>query len=53
MSDKLIAIVLLVVSWGAVETILWNGYGNVIAGWVLTFACGMLAGSLAKRRRKR
>lgn len=46
MSNKLIGLTLIVVSWITIEVMVANGHGNIIAGWVLSFACGMLGGNI-------
>lgn len=50
MTNKLVAIALIVVSAVSIQVMVWNGYGNHLAGHVLTFACGVLAGYLAKAK---
>lgn len=47
--NKLIGIILAVISWALIAWMTTNGFGNMIAGYVLTFACGMLAGYIGRQ----
>lgn len=48
--NKLLSLTLMVVPLFSIDYLTSRGHGNIVAGWVLMFACGMLAGHIGRAR---